>query len=162
MNNHDNNYELDADGKPTKVVRDGGRVVTKMTAMDAKTLNDRKTFFDAPGWHRAGYRTSNVRIGAKDEIASAYEEYDREKGEEWRGPNAASARAKATATEAMPMQGRSAPDTAKYKAWRKKQSAAPFVERDLGDTGGVPDPATIKQRSYDAYDNELREAWRKG
>jgi hypothetical protein len=37
--NKDDNYKVDRYGRPTKIVRDGGRVVTKMMAMDHKAPN---------------------------------------------------------------------------------------------------------------------------
>ena len=133
---------------------DGDRLRVPTFMMDEQTIANRKTYFDAAGWHRPGYRTSVVRTAARDEISGIYQEYDRAKGEEWRSPESALARAKATAAEAGPMKGNSDPDDPEYKAWRRKQSAAPFVERGKDDAATCPHCTT----SFDPDDDDEDDA----
>jgi hypothetical protein len=129
----DDNYVIGRDGKPTRIIRDGGKVKVGLTMMDAETVAARQAYFADNAWHRPGFRTSNIRTAARDDINSVYAEYDRAKGEEWRSPESALARAKETGAEAGPMKGNSDPDTPEYRAQRRKQSAAPFVERGQDD-----------------------------
>ena len=87
--NDDDNYEV-IDGKRTKIVRDGGRVVTKMLAMDEQTVTPRRPMRDA-ALHRPGYRTGQMLqqhtadaatdatlVAARDAKEAAYMDYQRD------------------------------------------------------------------------------------
>ena len=103
MNYDDNNYEV-IDGKPTKIVRDGGRVRTRMTVMDSldavisRELRSQGIVTDGAA-HRPGYRTSaSLRstaadaardanlVAARDAKEAAYMDYQRDLISSWRSP----------------------------------------------------------------------------
>ena len=145
-------HERDAYGRPTKVVRDGGRIVTRMLAMDSvdavldrELRDERRAIFDARRFndqvlHKPGFRTASVPADAthmahdiaRDRIAAAYAARDAADASEWENarPSRTSeeqlASAKRVAEEDPAREGRADPRTARSKKYRKKQSARPF------------------------------------
>ena len=119
MNYDDNNYEV-IDGKRTKIVRDGGRVRTRMTVMDSldavisRELRSQGIVTDGAA-HRPGFRTAATLqhhaadaahvaslVVARDAKEAAYMEYQRDLIGSWRSPEQKLADARArTAMEAF-------------------------------------------------------------
>ena len=101
MNYDDENYEM-IDGKRTKVVCDGGRVVTKMMAMDENTVDAvlRREFLDRQfndtKLNRPGFRTADTLKSATqrahdiagNRIADAYAAYQQDITSAWRDSTA--------------------------------------------------------------------------
>jgi hypothetical protein len=160
----DDNFETimdPIDGKPARVLRDGGRYRVSMTMRDSSPAIRRVTDGSGgtgDGLQRPGFRVRADDARAKQAVLDAYRQRDFEDSQAWR-------------VDAEETWGEAGAQCTVREGGRDE--GAPGHLRRVGnrlvcvpDNPGRADSATAQQRVRDAayatYDNEIREAWRLG